>query len=56
MRRAARQEFETHYTAKVNHDRLMQIYESARERMQREIKNQPNWQRFSPVTSNRHHR
>jgi len=29
MRLAARQEFETNYTAKVNHDRLLTIYRAA---------------------------
>lgn len=35
MRLAARQEFETHYTAKISHDRLMRIYAAAREQMRR---------------------
>ena len=34
MRQAARQEFETHYTAKMSHDRLLSIYDAAREQMQ----------------------
>jgi glycosyltransferase involved in cell wall biosynthesis len=35
MRLAARQEFETHYTADAVHDRLLRIYRAAREQMQR---------------------
>jgi glycosyltransferase involved in cell wall biosynthesis len=35
MRRAARQEFEAHYTAKASHERLVRIYHAAREHMQR---------------------
>jgi glycosyltransferase involved in cell wall biosynthesis len=38
MRVAARQEFEAHYTAQASHDRLMRIYASARERMERRVK------------------
>jgi glycosyltransferase involved in cell wall biosynthesis len=41
MRLAARQEFEDHYTAKVNHDRLLRIYEAAREQMRRRSSNDP---------------
>lgn len=37
MRLAARQEFEAHYTAEANHDRLMRIYRAAREQMQRTV-------------------
>jgi glycosyltransferase involved in cell wall biosynthesis len=37
MRLAARQEFEANYTAAVNHDRLMRIYQAAREQMERRI-------------------
>jgi glycosyltransferase involved in cell wall biosynthesis len=35
MRAAARQAFEDHYTAKVSHDRLMRIYRTARQQMER---------------------
>jgi glycosyltransferase involved in cell wall biosynthesis len=35
MRIAARQQFETHYTAKANHDRLLKIYRAAHAEMQR---------------------
>lgn len=35
MRRAARQEFESHYTATISHDRLMRIYDFAHEEMLR---------------------
>jgi glycosyltransferase involved in cell wall biosynthesis len=35
MRLAARQEFETHYTAEANHDRLLKIYRAAHVEMQR---------------------
>jgi glycosyltransferase involved in cell wall biosynthesis len=35
MRLAARREFETHYTAEVNHARLLRIYDAAREHRRR---------------------
>jgi glycosyltransferase involved in cell wall biosynthesis len=35
MREAARREFETHYTARINHDRLIQIYGAAHVQMER---------------------
>jgi glycosyltransferase involved in cell wall biosynthesis len=37
MRLAARQEFEGYYTTELSHDRLVRIYQSAREQMQRTI-------------------
>jgi glycosyltransferase involved in cell wall biosynthesis len=37
MRLAARQEFEDHYTTQLSHDRLLSIYQVAREQMAREI-------------------
>jgi glycosyltransferase involved in cell wall biosynthesis len=38
MRLAARQEFETHYTVEVSHERLLRIYRAARAQRQREAK------------------
>jgi glycosyltransferase involved in cell wall biosynthesis len=42
MRLAAREEFETSYTAHVNHERLLRIYAAARARMQRTARHAPN--------------
>ncbi|MGH6897379.1 MAG: glycosyltransferase family 4 protein [Geminicoccaceae bacterium] len=38
MRLAARREFEDHYTAEASHERLMRIYDCAREQLERRVR------------------